>query len=140
VLGTLRRDHQKQDLTERMLFEDPHVILCRKEHRLARRRRQPGAADLAQSRWFAAPAGTPRRSMLERLFATLPHRPAIMLETASVAMVIATLTQSDCLALSSRQQAALDFSGAGAGAIFAGRCRCAVAGCPPLSSMLFLRH
>ena len=110
VLGSLRGDPQEQDLIERVLFADPYVILCRREHPLAGQARAPDAQDLAQARWIAAPAGTPRRTTLERLFATLPQRPSIVLETASVPMVIATLTESDCLTLSSREQAALDFA------------------------------
>ena len=41
---------------------------------------------------------------------TLPSRPSIVLETNSVAMLVATLMESDCLALSSREQARLDFA------------------------------
>jgi hypothetical protein len=60
----------------------------------------------------AAPGGTPRRIALDRLFETLPERPRVVLETNSVAMMIATLSESDCLSLSSPAQTRIDFVGA----------------------------
>lgn len=111
LLGALRSDPRETELEERHLFDDPYVVVCRRGHPLAQRSRRPGKADLARQGWVAAPSGTPRRTALDRLFATLPQRPPVVLETNSVVMMIATLVESDCLTLSSRQQAAVDFAG-----------------------------
>lgn len=111
LLGALRRDPLDSEVEEKPLFDDPYVIVCRRDHPLTRRRRRPGHGDLAHQHWVAAPSGTPRRATLEQLFATLPQRPNIVLETNSVAMMVATLTESDCLTLISRHQALRDFHG-----------------------------
>ncbi len=110
LLGALRGDPEERELEECHLFDDPYVVVCRSEHPLARRKSRPGPDDLARQPWVAAPSGTPRRIALEQLFAALPQRPPVVLETNSVAMMITTLTESDCLTLSSRQQAAVDFA------------------------------
>ena len=41
---------------------------------------------------------------------TLPERPRIVLETASVIMTVETLLESDCLSLSCRSQVQTDFA------------------------------
>lgn len=111
LLGALRSDARETELEERHLFDDPYVVVCRRGHPLARPSHKPSKAELARQGWVAAPSGTPRRTALDSLFASLPHRPPVVLETNSVVMMIATLAESDCLTLSSRQQAAVDFAG-----------------------------
>lgn len=110
LIGALRSNAHETDLEERHLFDDPYVIVCRSGHPLAPRTRRPTKQDLARYDWVAAPSGTPRRTALERLFETLPGRPSVVLETNSVDMMIATLAESDCLTLSSREQATMDFA------------------------------
>lgn len=110
VLGALRSDPRETALEERPLFDDPYVIVCRRGHPLAEPARPLAKAELAGQGWVAAPSGTPRRTALDTLFASLPRQPSIILETNSVVMMISTLVESDCLALSSRQQVAIDFA------------------------------
>jgi DNA-binding transcriptional LysR family regulator len=110
LIGALRSSGHEKELEERHLFDDPYVIVCRDGHPLTSRRRRPTKQDLAHYNWVAAPSGTPRRTALDDLFETLPSRPSLVLETNSVVMMIATLAESDCLTLSSREQAATDFA------------------------------
>ena len=107
LVGALREDEQHAAIESRILFEDPYVAIARPGHPMVAR---PDPAALAMQGWVAPPIGTPRRTALEAFFATLPHRPRIVLETASVAMMMATLVKSDCLCLSSRLQAETDFA------------------------------
>ena len=107
LLGAVREGEQHDGIESRMLFEDPYVAIARRGHPLVAR---PDPEALARQGWVAPPVGTPRRTALEAFFATLPYRPRIVLETASVAMMMATLVESDCLCLSSRLQAETDFA------------------------------
>ncbi len=107
LIGALRENEPQDGIESRILFEDPYVAIARPDHPLVAR---PDPDALARQGWVAPPTGTPRRSALEAFFATLPYRPRIVLETASVAMMMATLVESDCLCLSSRLQAKTDFA------------------------------
>jgi LysR family transcriptional regulator, regulator for genes of the gallate degradation pathway len=111
LIGALRHDPHDSEIEERFLFDDPYVVVCRRGHPLAGPTRHPGRDDLAAQNWVAAPSDTPRRAALERVFAGLPRRPTVVLETNSVAMMVATLSESDCLTLISQQQALRDFHG-----------------------------
>lgn len=110
VLGALRDPQGPSDLVEESLFADPYVVIAHRRHPLAMRKTL-SLALLARQSWVAPNAGTPRRAALDRLFASLPGQPRIVLETNSVAMLLAALTESDCLALSSRAQALASFGG-----------------------------
>jgi LysR family transcriptional regulator, regulator for genes of the gallate degradation pathway len=110
LIGALRSSGDEKEIEERHLFDDPYVIVCRSGHPLSARKRRPAKQDLARYNWVAAPSGTPRRAALDALFDTLPSRPSLVLETNSVVMMIATLAESDCLTLSSREQAGTDFA------------------------------
>jgi DNA-binding transcriptional LysR family regulator len=108
LLGAMRGGEEER-LQMRPLFDDPYVIIARSAHPLGIR---PDPDGLCRQGWVAPPAGTPRRIVLERLFASLPARPRIVLETSSVATMMATLAGSDCLSLCSRSQASADFAAA----------------------------
>jgi DNA-binding transcriptional LysR family regulator len=107
LLGALREGDQHDGIDSHIFFADPYVAIARSGHPLVA---QPDPEALAHQGWVAPPIGTPRRTALEAFFATLPRRPRIVLETASVAMMMATLVESDCLCLSSRLQAQTDFA------------------------------
>jgi DNA-binding transcriptional LysR family regulator len=107
LLGAMRSEDERFEM--RPLFDDPYVVIARSAHPLGRR---PDPDELCRQSWVAPPAGTPRRNALERLFAGLPTRPRIVLETSSVATMMATLAGSDCLSLCSRSQASADFAAA----------------------------
>jgi len=108
LLGAMRGGEEER-LQMRPLFDDPYVIIARSAHPLGI---WPDPDGLCRQGWVAPPAGTPRRIVLERLFASLPARPRIVLETSSVATMMATLAGSDCLSLCSRSQASADFAAA----------------------------
>jgi molybdate transport repressor ModE-like protein len=112
LLGALRDHRKDEELVARALFDDPYVVIARREHPLAGRRRRPQPAELGRHSWVAPPRGTPRRAALDQLFDKLPARPSIVIETNSVAMMIATLSESDCLSLSSRSLAEIDYPAA----------------------------
>jgi DNA-binding transcriptional LysR family regulator len=107
LLGAMRGEEER--LQMRPLFDDPYVVIARSAHPLGIR---PDPDGLCRQSWVAPPAGTPRRIVLERLFASLPARPRIVLETSSVATMMATLAGSDCLSLCSHSQASADFAAA----------------------------
>lgn len=107
LVGALRERDRDDGIVSRVLFEDPYVAIARQGHPLIAR---PDPEALADQGWVAPPLGTPRRAALEAFFETLPRRPRIVLETASVAMMMATLGESDCLCLSSRFQVKTDFA------------------------------
>lgn len=111
LLGAVRNDGEQTGFAAQILFDDPYVVVARDSHPLVGRRR-PTMAALSRQNWVAPPHGTPRRAVLEQLFALLPRRPAIALETASVSTMMATLSKSDCLCLTSRIQARSDFASA----------------------------
>jgi DNA-binding transcriptional LysR family regulator len=107
LLGAMRGEEER--LQMRPLFDDPYVVIARSAHPLGIR---PDPDGLCRQSWVAPPAGTPRRIVLERLFTSLPVRPRIVLETSSVATMMATLAGSDCLSLCSHSQASADFAAA----------------------------
>ena len=107
LVGALRAEGE--GLEARMLFDDPYVAVARRGHPLLSRRRPPGPAELGRLGWVVPPRNTPRRGALESFFNSLPRRPPVVLETNSVAMMIATLVESDCLTLCSVAQARIDF-------------------------------
>ena len=108
LLGALRGGAGEEGIENRPFFDDPYVVIGRSGHPC---RDQASPEALSRQAWIVPPAGTPRRIELERLFATFPRRPRIVLETASVSMMIATLSESDCLSLSSLWHARTDFAG-----------------------------
>src|SRR5258708_31553716 len=93
------------------MFEDPYVVAVRKGHRLAAQS-VISTADLAAFDWVAPQPGMPRR-------------PRLVVETSSLAMIMAMLMESECITLLSRSQirqaypgdelVALDVATSGAG-------------------------
>lgn len=112
LVGALRSPRLGQDLIERPLFSDPHVLAARAGHPLARAR-WVEERDLADYAWVAPTRGTPRRAFMEEIFARLPRRPDISAETSSLATMVALLANTDCLTLVSRSQALDEFGRAG---------------------------
>jgi DNA-binding transcriptional LysR family regulator len=96
-----RLDARARDsgLPQRVLFADPHRVVCAPDHPLSRRRR-PSWADAARYPWLMPPAGTP----LEQAFrATLAHSGAARPEVLAVSvaatanLVLLEKTQALCL-------------------------------------------
>ncbi|OYW20907.1 MAG: hypothetical protein B7Z52_01650, partial [Burkholderiales bacterium 12-64-5] len=101
MLGALRGAPPHPDLVEEPLRDDPFVVACGAAH--------PGdatPAGLAAAAWVVAAPPLPRRAVAEALFATLPARPRILLETNAAETTIAVLRQGGAMALLSAQQVA----------------------------------
>ncbi|GAB5097750.1 LysR family transcriptional regulator [Caballeronia sp. HLA56] len=103
IVGGLREPRLTGAVQETELFADPYVVAVRKGHRLARKTRI-GARDLADYEWVVPQKNVPRRSVIDSLFARLPRKPAVVVETSSLAMMIAMLVESDCITLLSNSQ------------------------------------
>jgi LysR family transcriptional regulator of gallate degradation len=103
VLGALRRGRATAGIKVRRLFADPYVVVVGPRHPLARRAALD-EVELADFSWVAPWRDTPRRAVLEALFARLPRRPKIVMETSSLAMMSAILAESSCVTILSRSQ------------------------------------
>ncbi|WP_321963711.1 LysR family transcriptional regulator [Paraburkholderia sp. J7] len=103
IVGGLREPRLAGSVQETELFADPYVVAVRKGHRLARRK-TVALADLADHDWVMPQHNVPRRAVIDSIFAQLPVKPPPVLETSSLAMMLAMLMESDCLTLLSRAQ------------------------------------
>lgn len=103
IIGGLREPRLAGVAQEIELFADPYVVAVRKGHRLARRK-SVALPDLADHDWVMPQHNVPRRAVIDSIFAQLPVKPPLVLETSSLAMMLAMLMESDCLTLLSRAQ------------------------------------
>lgn len=103
LFGALRTPPPFADLVERPLAADPFAIALAAGHPLAA---GASAAALAETGWVVPGADMPRRRVVEALFATLPGRPRVVLETSSLEMTVAALREAGCAALLSAAQIA----------------------------------
>ena len=102
VLGALRRK-RGGEFKEVSLFPDPYVLVVRQGHPLLSGDKLQ-EAQLAELSWLIPWRDTPRRDLLEVIFARLPRRPHVVIETSSLAMTKAVLTESDCMTLLAQSQ------------------------------------
>ncbi|MBN3812115.1 LysR family transcriptional regulator [Paraburkholderia sp. Ac-20347] len=103
LVGGLREPRLTGLVHETELFADPYVVAVRKGHALARRK-SVVLADLADHDWVMPQHNVPRRAVIDSIFARLPVKPPLVVETSSLAMMLAMLMESDCLTLLSRAQ------------------------------------
>lgn len=103
IIGGLREPRLAGVAQEIELFADPYVVAVRKGHRLARRK-SVALPNLADHDWVMPQHNVPRRAVIDSIFAQLPVKPPLVLETSSLAMMLAMLMESDCLTLLSRAQ------------------------------------
>ncbi|MHB8283932.1 MAG: LysR family transcriptional regulator [Caulobacteraceae bacterium] len=103
LLGALRRTPSAQGLSDRRLFADPYVIVVRAKHPLASRT-TVSVDELATFPWVIPWRETPRREVLEQLFARFSAPPKIVMETSSLPMMSAMLADNDCITILSRSQ------------------------------------
>ncbi len=101
IVGALREPRLAGNVVERELFTDPYVVVVRREHPLASRRKV-SLKDLAAHGWVVPQQDMPRRSVVDALLATLPQAPRVLVETSSLAMMMAMLDENDCISLLSR--------------------------------------
>ncbi|MFP3794845.1 MULTISPECIES: LysR family transcriptional regulator [Paraburkholderia] len=103
LVGGLREPRLTGLVHETELFADPYVVAVRKGHALAKRK-SVVLADLADHDWVMPQHNVPRRAVIDSIFARLPVKPPLVVETSSLAMMLAMLMESDCLTLLSRAQ------------------------------------
>jgi LysR family transcriptional regulator, regulator for genes of the gallate degradation pathway len=103
IVGGLREPRLTGSVQETELFADPYVVAVRKGHRLAGKR-SIAPHDLADYDWVVPQRNVPRRAVIDSLFTRLPATPPLVVETSSLAMMIAMLVESDCITLLSRSQ------------------------------------
>ena len=101
IVGGLREPRLTGTVQEMELFADPYVVAVRKGHRLAGQK-TIAARDLAGYDWVVPQRNVPRRAVIDSIFARLPVKPPLVVETSSLAMMIAMLVESDCITLLSR--------------------------------------
>lgn len=110
IVGGLREPRLTGAVQETELFADPYVVAVRKGHRLARKH-SIAAHDLADYDWVVPQRNVPRRAVIDSIFARLPAKPPLVVETSSLAMMMAMLVESDCITLLSRSQIREAYSG-----------------------------
>jgi LysR family transcriptional regulator, regulator for genes of the gallate degradation pathway len=103
VIGALQTRRPPAGLRQKRLFPDPYVVVASADHPLAGAG-EPSGADLARQRWIIPWRDTPRRRVLEALFAGLPEPPRIVMETSSFGMMGAMLAESASLTVLSASQ------------------------------------
>jgi DNA-binding transcriptional LysR family regulator len=103
IVGGLREPRLAGTVQEAELFADPYVVAVRKGHQLAKRK-VVALVELADHDWVMPQHKVPRRAVIDSIFAQLPVKPPLVLETSSLAMMLAMLMESDCLTLLSRAQ------------------------------------
>jgi DNA-binding transcriptional LysR family regulator len=101
VVGALRSPRLQSGVVETDLFDDPYVVVVRRGHALATRK-SIDRRELAAYDWVVPQRDMPRRAAVEAMFATLPQRPRVAVETSSLAMMMTMLEESDCISLLSR--------------------------------------
>ena len=101
IVGALREPRLEGNVVERELFSDPYVIVVRRGHPLAARRRV-ALKDLAAHGWVVPQQDMPRREVVDMMLAKLPRPPRVLVETSSLAMMMAMLEENDCISLLSR--------------------------------------
>ena len=106
VVGALRR-RRGGEFKEVPLFPDPYVLVVRRDHPLLSGEPLQDA-QLAELSWLIPWRDTPRRELLEAIFARLPRRPHVVIETSSLAMTKAVLSESECITLLAQSQVAIE--------------------------------
>jgi len=100
IVGHLRRPPAFPDVMEELLFMDPYVIVARKGHPLASGG-PPTLEQLAAFDWVLTGA---RRDVFKRLFMNRPALPHVSVETLSITVIRAILSNSDHLSLLTRYE------------------------------------
>jgi molybdate transport repressor ModE-like protein len=101
IVGALREPRLEGNVVERELFGDPYVIVVRRGHPLTTRRRV-ALKDMAAHGWVVPQQDMPRREVVDMMLAKLPQPPRVLVETSSLAMMMAMLEENDCISLLSR--------------------------------------
>ncbi len=100
MVGRLTEGHHADEFETKPLLSEPQVVVARRAHPLARRRRPPTLLELAHSPWVVQPPGTPQAGRFLTMMsdAGVQHRLSLV-ETASTVATTALLEASDMLAV-----------------------------------------
>ena len=108
IYGLLRRPDWATDVAEEHLFEDSFCIVVRHDHPLTRID-QVTTEHLAAYEWVVpAPGASPRRQVIEALFADMSPPMNFGVETSSVATIRALVTSSNRVSVLTRHEATFD--------------------------------
>ncbi|MEX6505244.1 LysR family transcriptional regulator [Jiella sp. M17.18] len=107
LIGAMRNPPPAGDVAESFLLDDPFAVVARRGHPLF------GAAAvtpeaMAGFDWVVPRRGAPIRRAFEHLFAGVPKPPRIHVETSSLVVTRAILSETDRLTLLSRRQIAVE--------------------------------
>jgi LysR family transcriptional regulator, regulator for genes of the gallate degradation pathway len=107
LFGVLRRPNWVSDVEEEVLFENPYVVVARKNHPL-RSVSTLTLDNLVRYDWVMPGPGTPRQQAFERMFGAITTRPRVSIETTSMQICRTILASTDRLTLMSRAEAQLN--------------------------------
>ena len=127
LIGNMRCPEWVTDVVEHTFFTDPFRVVARADHPLAELRRPLTIEDFASYPWVLPPLGAPRRESFLQLFADLEHPPRIAVETNAPALHRTILFASDCLAILTQREVAIEMR--------TGRNRLTVLSAPRLTGM-----
>jgi DNA-binding transcriptional LysR family regulator len=98
IIGPVRNPDASLGVVETVLFSDPYSVVVRRGHPLTAQRRIR-LQDLLDYDWVAPPLGSPRRAVYDGLFAELGREPRSALQTSSIGLTRALLSETDCITL-----------------------------------------
>jgi LysR family transcriptional regulator, regulator for genes of the gallate degradation pathway len=107
IFGVLRRPDWVSDVQEELLFSNPYVVVCRKDHPLSASK-AISLNDLARYDWIMPGPSTPRQQALERLFVGMSQQPRVNIETTSMQICRSILACTDQLTLMSHVESQLN--------------------------------
>lgn len=104
IVGALRETTVPADVTQDRLFDDPVVILARRDHPLTKRA-SLSLAELARFDWVVPPDDSPVRHLFEQFFAdgkiAAPAHPVV---ASSLEVIRGMILESDSLSIVSRNR------------------------------------
>jgi DNA-binding transcriptional LysR family regulator len=104
IVGALRETPLPADVAQDRLFDDPVVVVARRDHPLARRAGL-SLTELARQQWVVPPADSPVRRLFEQSFAdgrvAAPAHPVV---TTSLEVMRGMILESDRLGIVSRNR------------------------------------
>jgi DNA-binding transcriptional LysR family regulator len=108
VVGALR-GKRSGEFKQVPLFTDPYVLVVREGHPLLSGDKLQDK-QLAEMSWIVPWRDTPRRAVVEAMFARLPRRPHVAIETSSLTMTEAALAETDGITLLCQSQVEMEDS------------------------------
>ena len=107
IIGPRRGLNPKLGVVETVLFDDSYALVVRCGHPLTRKSRIK-RQDLLKCDWVAPPPDTPRKVAYDALFQALDFTPRSTMQTSSLSLTRAILTETNCIALVSRYESQVE--------------------------------